>query len=97
MKQYLVKIRQPTPLLCFAQDREGDGSLTTMFAFFVERCRDFLHICLAMYALLIYIYIERERERGGEREGEIDSSSATATSYTFASLCTPYLGLIRRI
>mmetsp|Transcript_3023 Transcript_3023/g.9072 ORF Transcript_3023/g.9072 Transcript_3023/m.9072 type:complete len:4073 (+) Transcript_3023:47-12265(+) len=30
------------------QDREGDGSPTTMFAFFVERCRNFLHICLAM-------------------------------------------------
>ena len=30
------------------QECEGDGSPTTMFAFFVERCRNFLHICLAM-------------------------------------------------
>ena len=29
-------------------EREGDGSMTTMFAYFVERCRDLLHICLAM-------------------------------------------------
>ena len=27
---------------------EGDGSPTTMFAYFVERCRALLHICLAM-------------------------------------------------
>lgn len=27
---------------------EGDGSPTTMFAFFVDRCRSLLHICLAM-------------------------------------------------
>eukprot|EP00966_Prymnesium_polylepis_P052330 1211821-Prymnesium_polylepis.1 len=30
------------------EGREGDGSFTTMFAFFVERCRAMLHICLAM-------------------------------------------------
>lgn len=31
-----------------ADGREGDGSITTMFAYFVERCRAMLHICLAM-------------------------------------------------
>ena len=27
---------------------EGDGSPTTMFAYFVSRCQSLLHICLAM-------------------------------------------------
>ena len=27
---------------------EGDGSPTTLFAYFVTRCRALLHICLAM-------------------------------------------------
>jgi len=31
-----------------AQGREGDGSPTTMFALFIERCRNSLHVCLAM-------------------------------------------------
>ena len=31
-----------------SEGREGDGSPTTMFAFFIERCRALLHICLAM-------------------------------------------------
>ena len=33
----------------FARDenKEGDGSTTTMFAYFVNRCREMLHVCLA--------------------------------------------------
>ena len=30
------------------EGKDGDGSNTTLFAFFVERCRAMLHICLAM-------------------------------------------------